>query len=99
MPEYLKKAARTSTDDAGDVRDIVQKILDEIEAGGDDAARKYAAQFDKYDGNIVLTRDEIDAGRQRLQGVLEGAEWTTLTDWEPDGIPADGVAFLPPGGL
>ena len=59
MPEYLKKAARTSTDDAGDVRDAVQKILDEIEAGGDAKAREYAAKFDKYEGNIVLTRDEI----------------------------------------
>jgi sulfopropanediol 3-dehydrogenase len=71
MPEYLKKAARTSTDDAGDVRDIVQKILDEIEAGGDDAARKYAAQFDKYDGNIVLTRDEIDAAAAKVPQKLK----------------------------
>ncbi|WP_285674419.1 histidinol dehydrogenase [Paralimibaculum aggregatum] len=62
MPaEYLKKAARRSTDDAGDTRAAVQAILDEIEAGGDEAARKYAAKFDRYDGNVVLTRDEIDA--------------------------------------
>ena len=33
--EYLKKASRKSTDDAGDVRATVQAILDEIEAGGD----------------------------------------------------------------
>ena len=71
MPEYLKKAARTSTDDAGDVRDIVQNILDEIEAGGDDAARKYAAQFDKYEGNIVLTRDEIDAASAKVSQKLK----------------------------
>ena len=58
---YLKKADRLSTDDAGDVRATVQTILDEIEAGGDSAASKYAAKFDKYEGNIVLTRDEIDA--------------------------------------
>ena len=59
--EYLKKAARRSTDDASDVRATVQAILDEIEAGGDEAALRYAAKFDNYDGNIVLTRDEIDA--------------------------------------
>ncbi|MFT7026141.1 MAG: sulfopropanediol 3-dehydrogenase [Paracoccaceae bacterium] len=58
---YLKKAAKTSETDAGDVRATVQAILDEIEAGGDDAARRYAAKFDKYEGNIILTRDEIDA--------------------------------------
>ncbi|MEM9093829.1 MAG: histidinol dehydrogenase [Pseudomonadota bacterium] len=59
--EYLKKAAKKSTDDAGDVRATVQAILDEIEACGDAAAMKYAAKFDRYEGNVVLTRDEIDA--------------------------------------
>jgi len=59
--EYLKKATRRATDDAGDVRATVQAILDEIEAGGDAAALKYAAKFDRYDGNVVLTREEIAA--------------------------------------
>ena len=55
--EYLKKAPKTSSTDAGDVRATVQGILDEIEAGGEEAARKYAKQFDRYDSNIVLTYD------------------------------------------
>ncbi|MGI9475878.1 MAG: histidinol dehydrogenase [Hyphomicrobiaceae bacterium] len=59
--EYLKKAPKTSQSDAGDVRDTVQKILNDIESGGEAVASEYAAKFDKYDGNIVLTRDEIDA--------------------------------------
>ncbi len=59
--EYLKKAARTSIDDSGDVRETVRAILDEIEKGGDAAARAAAARFDKYEGNIVLTDDEIAA--------------------------------------
>ena len=71
MPEYLKKAARTSTDDSGDVRATVQAILDEIEAGGEASAREYAAKFDKYDGNIVLTRDEIDAAAARVPQKLK----------------------------
>lgn len=71
MPEYLKKAARTSTDDAGDVRDIVQNILDEIEAGGDAKAMEYAAKFDKYAGNVVLTRDEIDAAAAQVPEKLK----------------------------
>ena len=58
---YLKKAARKSTDEAADVGAAVAAILDEIEAGGEPAALRYAAEFDRYDGNIVLTRDEIDA--------------------------------------
>lgn len=59
--EYLKKAVLTSSSDASDVHDTVKRILDEIEAGGDAAARAYASKFDKYNGNIVLTADEIAA--------------------------------------
>lgn len=59
--EYLKKATKTSTSDSTDVRATVQGILDDIEAGGDEAASRYAAKFDKYDGNLLLTAEEIAA--------------------------------------
>lgn len=68
---YLKKAEKHSTDDAGDVRAKVQAILDEIESGGDDAALRYAAQFDRYDGNVVLTKDEIAAATERVPEKLK----------------------------
>lgn len=68
---YLKKAARQSTTDAGETREIVQNILTEIEQGGEEAARKYAEKFDRYDGNIVLTRDEIDAASAQLSQQLK----------------------------
>ncbi len=58
---YLKKANLTSKSDASDVSETVQSILNEIEAGGDDAALSYAAKFDHYDGNVILTREEIGA--------------------------------------
>lgn len=58
---YLKESHRTSTTDASDVTATVQKILADIEAGGDAVALEYAARFDKYDGNIILTQQEIDA--------------------------------------
>ncbi len=62
MPrEYLKKASLTSTSGASDVNEIVSKILNEIEAGGDKAALSYAAKFDNYEGNIILTPEEIEA--------------------------------------
>lgn len=59
--EYLKKATLTASSNASDTHDIVRGILADIEAGGDDAAREYAAKFDKYDGNIILTPEEIAA--------------------------------------
>lgn len=59
--DYLKKATLTAQSGASDVHDIVQGILADIEAGGDDAALEYARKFDKYDGPIILTKDEIKA--------------------------------------
>ena len=64
--EYLKKAALTSQSGASDVHETVQTILDDIEAGGDQAALDYAARFDQYEGNIVLTRDEIEAAKAKV---------------------------------
>ncbi|WP_424970736.1 histidinol dehydrogenase [Dinoroseobacter sp. S76] len=62
MPrEYLKKATLTPKSDASDTQEIVRGILDEIEAGGDDAALAYAKKFDNYEGSIILSQAEIDA--------------------------------------
>jgi len=58
--EYLKKATLTSKSDASQTRDIVRGILDDIEAGGDATALEYAAKFDKYEGDIILTPEAID---------------------------------------
>jgi sulfopropanediol 3-dehydrogenase len=59
--KYLKKATKTAVSDATDVRETVQGILSEIEAGGDKAALRYAEKFDQYQGNILLTEEEIAA--------------------------------------
>lgn len=58
---YLKKATKTAMTDAGNVRDTVQAILSDIEEGGDAVASKYAAKFDNYEGNVLLTAEEIEA--------------------------------------
>ena len=68
---YLKKAAKTSTSDSGSVRDTVQAILDEIETGGEAAARSYAEKFDRYTGNISVTREEIEAAAASLPQKLK----------------------------
>ncbi|MBT5294523.1 MAG: histidinol dehydrogenase, partial [Octadecabacter sp.] len=64
--EYLKKATLTAQSGASDVHDIVQDILTNIEAGGDAAAIDYAQKFDKYDGNIILTDEEIQSACDRV---------------------------------
>ena len=68
---YPKTAGRKSTDDAGDVQATVQAILDDIEGGGEDAARRYAAKFDRYDGNLVLTPDEIEDATAKVPQKLK----------------------------
>ena len=59
--DYLKKATLTAQSGASDVHEIVQGILNDIEKGGDAKALEYAAKFDKYDGNVILTAEEIEA--------------------------------------
>jgi sulfopropanediol 3-dehydrogenase len=67
MPrEYLKKATLHSRSDSGETRKIVRAILDDIEAGGDAAALDYAAKFDKYEGEIVLTPEAIAAAAAQV---------------------------------
>jgi len=61
--EYLKKATLTSQSGASDVHETVQGILDDIETGGDAKALDYAAKFDQYEGNVILTREEIEAAK------------------------------------
>ena len=58
---YLKKAQLTPKSNASEVHETVKNILADIESGGDATAKKYASKFDQYQGNIVLTDDEINA--------------------------------------
>ncbi len=69
--EYLKKAKKTSTSDASDVTKIVQDILNDIETGGEEACLKFRDQFDKYDGNVVLTAEEIQAACDQVPEKLK----------------------------
>ncbi len=102
MPrEYLKKAQKKSTTDAGDVRETVQGILDEIEQGGEEAARRYAEKFDRYNGDIILTPDAIAAATEQVPQKLKDdirfahdnvrrfaeAQMKTLTNIEIEVVP------------
>ena len=58
---YLKKAQLTPKSNASEVHETVKNILTDIEAGGDEKAKEYASKFDQYQGNIILTDEEIKA--------------------------------------
>jgi len=59
--EYLKKATLTAKSDASEVHETVKTILADIQVGGDAKAKEYAAKFDRYEGNVLLTPADIDA--------------------------------------
>ncbi|MDU9005977.1 histidinol dehydrogenase [Sedimentitalea todarodis] len=99
--EYLKKATLTAKSDASEVHDIVKTILNDIEAGGDQAALDYAAKFDKYEGSIILSESEIEAAcrlvPEKLKKDIQFAhdnvkrfaeiQKSTLTDIELEVVP------------
>jgi len=102
MPtEYLKKAPRHSRSDAGETREIVRGILDDIEARGDAAALEYAAKFDRYEGDLLLTpatiaeasaqvpeklRRDIEFAHANVRKFAE-AQKATVADFETEVVP------------
>ena len=68
---YVKKAERTAATGEQDVRATVQSILDEIEEGGDEAARRYASKFDDWDGDIVVSAEELAASASNVSPALK----------------------------
>ena len=57
--QYLKKADKTAAQEAVDTSATVMDMLENIEAKGDAGALHYATQFDRYDGNLLLSDEEI----------------------------------------
>jgi sulfopropanediol 3-dehydrogenase len=68
---YLKKATRTATSDAADVHETVRGILEAIEAGGDAAALDFARRFDRYEGAVLLSPEQIEAACAQVPETLK----------------------------
>ena len=69
--EYLKRAAKTASQEADSVSDTVKGILDEIEQGGEAVARQYASRFDQYDGALLLGEEDIAAASAQVSQKLK----------------------------
>ncbi|MEO6321215.1 MAG: histidinol dehydrogenase, partial [Polaromonas sp.] len=57
---YLKKADKTPETETASAQQVVTTMLAEIGARGEAAVRAYASQLDKWEGDIVITRAEIE---------------------------------------
>jgi sulfopropanediol 3-dehydrogenase len=69
--EFLKKAAKSPATGEDDTRRIVSDMLAAIEAGGEPSCREYAQKLDGYDGNILLTSDDIAAAGEALSNEIK----------------------------
>ncbi len=68
---YLKKAPRTAESGQEDVRNAVRSMLGELEAGGDAAALRFAREFDKWEGDIVVGQDAIEKAKAAVPQKLK----------------------------
>lgn len=68
---YLKKASRTAETGQEDVRARVQAMLDELEAGGDGTAVRFARELDKWDGDILVGPEALEAAKKAVPQKLK----------------------------
>jgi sulfopropanediol 3-dehydrogenase len=98
---YLKKALRDAETGQNDVHDIVAEMLDQIAAGGEEVARQYARDLDKWSGDIILTpqqraqaaalvpdtlKADIQFAHRNIRRFAE-AQRATVTDCEVEILP------------
>ncbi len=68
-PVFLKRASKTPETESGAAQQVVSEMLGDIEKRGEQAVRDYALKLDKWSGDILVTRDEIE---QRAREVPDG---------------------------
>ncbi|MGQ0512343.1 MAG: histidinol dehydrogenase [Betaproteobacteria bacterium] len=72
MPiQPLKTATRTPETETESARAVVADMLAEIERRGEQAVRDYAAKLDRWTGEILVSREEIE---RRTAGVAPGVK-------------------------
>jgi len=57
---YLKRASKTPESETATAQKVVTEMLAEIDQHGEAAVRRYARTLDAWEGDIVMTRAEID---------------------------------------
>ena len=57
---YIKKADKTASSDEAETRQRVQEVLKEIESKRDDGIREISRNFDKYEGDVIVSQEKIE---------------------------------------
>jgi sulfopropanediol 3-dehydrogenase len=58
---FLKRASKTPETETATAQKVVTEMLAAIEAGGEQAVRRYAKELDRWDGEIVMSPEAIEA--------------------------------------
>ena len=63
---YLKKSPKTSSTDDTKTREIVENILKDIEQSKEEGCKEYSKKLDKYEGDVVVTKEKIEEIKKNL---------------------------------
>ena len=58
--KYLKKSPKQPSTDDLKTREVVQKLLTELEKTREEGCKELTKKFDKYDGDIIVSKQKID---------------------------------------
>jgi len=64
--KYLKKSPKTSSTDDLKTREIVQNLLNDLEKSREDGCKELTKKFDKYDGQITVSKEMIEEIKKNL---------------------------------
>ncbi len=64
--KYLKKATKTASTDDTKTKEIVQNLLKELEKSKEEGCKELTKKFDKYDGEIIVSREKIEEIKKKL---------------------------------
>ena len=64
--QYLKKASKTSSSDETKTRETVQNLLSELEKTKEEGCKELTKKFDKYEGEIVVSKEQIEEIKKLL---------------------------------
>jgi sulfopropanediol 3-dehydrogenase len=64
--KYLKKSPKTSSTDDKKTAGIVEGLLKDIEASKEQGCIDLTKKFDKYEGDIIVSKERIEEIKKKL---------------------------------
>ncbi len=68
---YLKKAAKTPETETSTAQQVVGEMLANIEKNGEAAVKEYSLKLDKWAGEIVMSKDAINAALEDVPSAVK----------------------------